>query len=56
MLFAGIRAERKLIETASLNLAHRWYLDYSLQEALADHSSLTRSAKTQAPWSRIRSH
>ena len=26
MFFEGIRSERKLIETASLNLAHRWYL------------------------------
>ncbi len=28
--------------TASLNLAHRWYLGYALDEALPDHSSLTR--------------
>src|SRR4051812_48377291 len=27
---------------ASLNLAHRWYLGYALDEALPDHSSLTR--------------
>jgi len=33
---------RKLIATASLNLAHRWYLGYALDEALPDHSSLTR--------------
>ena len=26
MVFEGIRSERKLIETANLNLAHRWYL------------------------------
>jgi transposase len=26
--FEGIRAERQLVETASLNLAHRWYLGY----------------------------
>jgi hypothetical protein len=42
MLFEGIRSERKLIETAALNLAHRWYLGYALDEALPDHSSLTR--------------
>ena len=42
MFFEGIRSERKLIETASLNLAHRWYLGYALNEALPDHSSLTR--------------
>jgi transposase len=42
MFFEGIRSERKLIETASLNLAHRWYLGYALDEILPDHSSLTR--------------
>src|SRR5687768_13849719 len=42
MFFEGIRSERKLVETASLNLAHRWYLGYALDEALPDHSSLTR--------------
>ena len=41
MFFEGIRSERKLIETASLNLAHRWYLGYALDEDLPDHSSLT---------------
>jgi transposase len=42
LFFEGIRSERKLIETASLNLAHRWYLGYHLDEPLPDHSSLTR--------------
>src|SRR3954454_10447211 len=42
MFFEGIRSERKLIEAASLNLAHRWYLGYALDEDLPDHSSLTR--------------
>src|SRR5829696_1045095 len=42
MFFEGIRSERKLIETASLHLAHRWYLGYALDEELPDHSSLTR--------------
>src|SRR5918911_870582 len=42
LFFEGIRSERKLIETASLNLAHRWYLGYHLDESLPDHSSLTR--------------
>jgi len=42
MFFEGIRSERRLIETANLNLAHRWYLGYSLDEPLPDHSSLTR--------------
>ncbi|MCD6032068.1 MAG: transposase [Thermomicrobiales bacterium] len=42
MFFEGIRSERMLIATASLNLAHRWYLGYALDESLPDHSSLTR--------------
>jgi transposase len=42
MFFEGIRSERQLIDIASLNLAHRWYLGYALDEDLPDHSSLTR--------------
>jgi transposase len=42
LFFEGIRSERRLMETASLNLAHRWYLGYHLDEPLPDHSSLTR--------------
>lgn len=42
MFFEGIRSERKLVEIASLNLAHRWYLGYNLDEPLPNHSSLTR--------------
>ncbi len=42
MFFEGIRSERRLMEVASLNLAHRWYLGYHLDEPLPDHSSLTR--------------
>ena len=42
MFFEGLRSERQLIVTASLNLAHRWYLGYALDEDLPDHSSLTR--------------
>jgi transposase len=42
MFFEGIRSERQLIATASLHLAHRWYLGYALDEDLPDHSTLTR--------------
>ena len=42
LFFEGLRSERKLIETATLHLAHRWYLGYALDEPLPDHSSLTR--------------
>jgi transposase len=40
MFVEDIRSERQLIATASLNLAHRWYLGYALDEDLPDHSSL----------------
>ena len=36
MFFEGIRSERQLIEMASRNLAHRWYLGYALDEDLPD--------------------
>jgi transposase len=42
MFFEGLRSERKLIETADLNIAHRWYLGYGWNEPLPDHSRLTR--------------
>jgi transposase len=42
MFFEGIRPERQLIATASLNLSHCWYLGYALDESLPDHSSLAR--------------
>jgi transposase len=42
LFFENMRSERQLIETASLHLAHRWYLGYTLDEPLPDHSSLTR--------------
>jgi len=49
MFFEGIRSERQLIAMASLNLAHRWYLGYALDEALPDHSSLTRIRQWLGP-------
>jgi transposase len=45
LFFENLRSERKLIEMANLNLAHRWYLGYALDEDLPDHSSLTRIRK-----------
>src|SRR4051812_1946667 len=41
LFFEGLRSERRLMETANLHLAHRWYLGYGLDEPLPDHSSLT---------------
>lgn len=42
MFFEGIRSERQLMETVNLNLAHRWYIGYDLDEPVPDHSSLTK--------------
>lgn len=42
LFFEGLRSERKLIESADLNIAHRWYLGFGFEEPLPDHSSLTR--------------
>src|SRR3990170_8251163 len=40
--FEGIRSERQLMETVSVNVAHRWYIGYDLTEAVPDHSSLSK--------------
>src|SRR5678810_1023343 len=40
--FEGIRSERQLIETVNLNLAHRWFIGYDLDEPVPDHSSLSK--------------
>jgi transposase len=40
--FEGIRSERQLMETVNLNLAHRWFIGYDLDEAVPDHSSLSK--------------
>jgi transposase len=40
--FEGIRSERKLMETANLNLAHRWFIGYDIDEPVPDHSSLSK--------------
>ena len=42
MFFEGIRSERQLVRLAADRLSVRWYLGYNLDEALPDHSSLTR--------------
>ena len=42
MFFEGIRSERQLMAMVNLNLAHRWYLGYDLDESVPDHSSLSK--------------
>src|SRR5688500_5314176 len=40
--FEGIRSERQLMETVNLNLAHRWFIGYDVDEPVPDHSSLSK--------------
>jgi len=40
--FEGVRSERQLMEMVNLNLAHRWFIGYDLDEAIPDHSSLSK--------------
>lgn len=40
--FQGIVHDRKLMREAQVNLAIRWFAGYELEEALPDHSSLSR--------------
>ena len=42
MFFEGIRSERQLMRVAAARLSVRWCLGYDLDEALPDHSSLTK--------------
>ena len=42
MFFEGIRSERQLMDMVNLNLAHRWYTSYDLDEVVPDHSSLSK--------------
>ena len=42
MFFEGICSERQLMRHAADRLSVRWYLGYDLNEALPDHSSLTK--------------
>lgn len=42
MFFEGIRSERQLVRLAADRLSVRWYLGFTLHEALPDHSSPSR--------------
>jgi transposase len=45
IFFEGIRSERMLVETASLNLAHRWYLGYALDALAVFGEQCSRSSR-----------
>ena len=38
----GITSERRLMEEIQVNLAYRWFLGYDLDEAIPDHSVLSK--------------
>ncbi len=40
--FYGISSERRLIEDIKVNIAYRWFIGYTLEEEIPEHSSLTR--------------
>ncbi len=40
--FYGISSERRLIEDIKVNIAYRWFIGYTLEEEVPEHSSLTR--------------
>ena len=42
MFFEGFRSERQLMESVNVNLAHRWYIGYDLDEPVPHHSALSR--------------
>ncbi|MDP2856640.1 MAG: IS1182 family transposase [Bacillota bacterium] len=39
----GITSERRLMEEIQVNLAYRWFLGYDLDEAIPDHSVLSKA-------------
>lgn len=45
VFFEDIRSERQLMKTINLNLAHRWFIGYDLDEPVPDHSSLSKIRK-----------
>ncbi len=42
LFFEGLRSERQLMRVVADRLSLRWYIGYDLDEAVPDHSSLTR--------------
>lgn len=41
----NIASERQLMREVRVNLAYRWYLGYDLEEAIPDHSDLSKARK-----------
>src|SRR5215210_1800172 len=45
----GLPSERRLIEEIRLNLAYRWFIGYDLDEAIPDHSVLSKARHRFGP-------
>ena len=45
----GLPSERRLIEEIRLNLAYRWFVGYDLDEAIPDHSVLSKARRRFGP-------
>jgi transposase len=45
----GITSERRLVQEIDLNLAYRWFVGYDLDEAIPDHSVLSKARARFGP-------
>jgi transposase len=45
----GVTSERRLVQEIDLNLAYRWFIDYDLDEAIPDHSVLSKARRRFGP-------
>jgi len=43
--FSGIDSERELMRQIQVNIAYRWYLGYSLEESIPNHSVLSKARR-----------
>jgi transposase len=45
----GLPSERRLVEEIQVNLAYRWFVGYDLDEAIPDHSVLSKARRRFGP-------
>ena len=45
----GLPSERRLVEEIGVNLAYRWFVGYDLDEAIPDHSVLSKARRRFGP-------
>lgn len=45
----GLPSERRLVDEIRLNLAYRWFIGYDLDEAIPDHSVLSKARRRFGP-------